>query len=160
MLRELQSKVAAAGEDRRALAGELTRTKEDGRIKLYVNWQALCGRRDHPGLFSAGAYLPAETSGTGREHLFGFMRRVGEQCAVVAAPRLLTRLLAKPEDLPLGPEVWQDTRLLLPDVKGPVQWRNIFTGARLVAGEENGRFGLPAAELFADFPVALLLADT
>src|SRR5206468_2741938 len=49
MLRDLDARVAAAGADRRELARELLRAKEDGRVKLYVTSQALRCRRDHPG---------------------------------------------------------------------------------------------------------------
>src|SRR5262249_39650294 len=111
MLRDLDARVARAGPDRRELARELIRTKEDGRVKLYVTSQALRCRRDHPGLFSAGEYLPAEAAGALRGHVFSFARRRGGDLALAAAPRLVTRLAAGPVDLPLGAVAWQDTRL-------------------------------------------------
>ena len=78
--------------DRRSLARELTAQKEDGRIKLYLTWQALQCRKENPGLFSTGEYLPVETRGPGANHAFAFMRRQGSVEALVVVPRLLATL--------------------------------------------------------------------
>jgi (1->4)-alpha-D-glucan 1-alpha-D-glucosylmutase len=145
MLRELDE----ASMPRRKLACDLIRNKEDGRVKLYVTAQALRLRRDHPGLFSTGEYLPVEAAGAMREHVFSFARRHGDEIAVAVVPRLVTRLAAGPEGLPLG-GVWQDTRLSLPEVDRRMHWRNIFTGRDVSE--------LRLSEVFADFPVALLMA--
>ncbi len=158
LLRALRGRSAEAGSDRRALARELTHGKQDGRIKLYVTAQALRCRRDHPGLFSTGDYFPAETTGARRDHVFGFSRRLGDRQAVVAVPRLLTRLVPGPEALPLGAEVWQNTRLLLPNVEPKTLWHNLFTGETLTCEDSQGQPALSMAELFAHFPVALLLS--
>ena len=158
MLRALDARLAEAGPDRRALARELLRVKEDGRVKLYVTSQALRYRRDHTGLSSGGDYLPAETAGAMREHAFGFVRRHGNEAAVAVVPRLVTRLAAGPEGLPLG-GVWGDTRLLLPDVAPGVRWRNLFTGREVSATAEGGKAALALREVFADFPVALLVTQ-
>ena len=138
---------------------ELTHVKQDGRIKLYVTAQALRCRRDHPGLFSTGDYLPAETTGARGDHVFGFSRRLGDRQAIVAVPRLLTRLVPGPEGLPLGAEVWQNTRLLLPDVEPKLLWHNLFTGETLTCVDPQGQPALSLAEVFAHFPVALLLSQ-
>ena len=159
MLRALQVRTAEAGPDRRELARDLTHAKQDGRIKLYVTAQALRCRRDHPGLFSTGDYLPAETTGARRDHVFGFSRRLGDRQAIVAVPRLLTRLVPAPEGLPLGAEVWQDTRLLLPDGEPKPSWHNLFTGETLTCVDSEEQPALSLAEVFADFPVALLLSQ-
>ena len=62
MLEELKSRTDAAGQDRSALARELLGAKEDGRVKLYVTWQALTCRREYRGLFSVGEYMPIEVT--------------------------------------------------------------------------------------------------
>jgi (1->4)-alpha-D-glucan 1-alpha-D-glucosylmutase len=158
MLRALEARLAEGGSDRRQLARELIRTKEDGRVKLYVTAQALRCRRDCTGLFSTGEYLPAEADGALPDHVFGFARRQGNDLAVVAVPRLVTRLAAGPDGLPLGSKVWRDTRLLLPGLDPRLRWRNVYTGSELSGAEVQGQAALPLAEVFADFPVALLLA--
>src|SRR5205823_3516059 len=138
------------------LAQELTQTKEDGRIKLYVTRQALHYLRDHPGLFAIGEYQPANAAGARQENVAGFVRRLADHCAVAVVPRLLTRLIAQPGDLPLGREVWQDTVVLLPGLGGNRRLRNIFTGEVVTASEREGQGVLPLAEVFANFPVAVL----
>jgi (1->4)-alpha-D-glucan 1-alpha-D-glucosylmutase len=158
LLGELRSRLAAAGPDRRALARELTESKEDSRIKLYVTTAVLHRRRDRPGLFAAGDYLPAGLSGDARDHAFAFLRRRGEDWALAAVPRLLTRLVPKPETLPLGREVWGDTQVTLPGDVPPLRFENVFTGEVLTPRRRGGSLSLPAAELFANFPVALCLA--
>jgi (1->4)-alpha-D-glucan 1-alpha-D-glucosylmutase len=160
MLRELRARLEAAGADRAGLARELTAAKEDGRIKLYVTAEVLRRRRGHPGLFAAGDYVPVQPAGGGQDHVFSFLRRQGETWALVAVPRLLTRLVPSPEVLPLGREVWGHTALLLPGVGAGMRFENVFTGESVGLTEWSGRLALPVAELFAHFPVALCLART
>ncbi len=159
MLRALDARLAEVGPDRRQLARELIRVKEDGRVKLYLTSQVLRCRREHTGLFTTGDYLPADAEGAMRDHVFGFARRYGGEVAVIVVPRLMTRLAAGPEGLPLGAAVWQDTRLRLSGVEARLRWRSLLTGRPLsgLGGPEAAV--LPLAEVFADFPVALLLAE-
>jgi (1->4)-alpha-D-glucan 1-alpha-D-glucosylmutase len=154
-LAELRDKMAAT---RRLpeLARNLAETKEDGRIKLYVTHGALCCRRAHPGLFSEGEYLPVDARGARRDNVVAFVRCHRGQAVLVVVPRLLTGLIAGPGELPLGPEVWQDTALPLPAL--PPRWRNVFTGEVLATEPRPGQPVLPLGRVFAHFPVALLLA--
>jgi (1->4)-alpha-D-glucan 1-alpha-D-glucosylmutase len=157
-LQGLQSAVAGAGGNLWELAQDLVATREDGRIKLYLTWRSLQCRREHPGLFTAGEYIPLAALGTKAMHVFAFARRAGDACALVAVPRLLARVVPEPSQLPLGGPVWPETQLLLPDVDPAWRWNNVFTGERLVPTESEGRLSLAAAEVFAHFPVALLVA--
>jgi (1->4)-alpha-D-glucan 1-alpha-D-glucosylmutase len=160
LLQELQTRLAAAGEDRLALARELLARQEDGRIKLYVTALALDCRRRNPGLFAAGEYAPAQGLGAKGAHVFGFSRRQGGRAAIVAVPRLIARLLADGHEAPLGEAVWQDTRLRVPGV-GPRQtWRHVFTGEPVPMAIEDGQPTLAVADLLAQFPVALLMAQS
>jgi (1->4)-alpha-D-glucan 1-alpha-D-glucosylmutase len=133
------------------LCAELLETWEDGRIKLYVTRSALAMRREHPSLFLDGSYEPIAANGARREHVVAFARRLGEEEAIVAVPRL-TVGLTKGEGAPLG-EVWGDTFLSLPIGDADATYRDAFTGETLVA--RDARLGL--GEVFAAFPVALLV---
>jgi (1->4)-alpha-D-glucan 1-alpha-D-glucosylmutase len=157
LLRDLHERTTAAGGGLAGLARELTGHKEDGQIKLYVTHRGLLCRREHPGLFAVGEYLPAEASGVRQDNVFGFARRQGSAWAVVAVPRLLTHLVA-PGEPPLGPATWQDTVLLLPGVDPAVRLRNVFTGETLALAERKRTPCLHLAEVFASFPVALFEA--
>jgi len=138
------------------LARELCATVQDGRIKLHVTWKSLTCRRTHPGLFAEGEYLPAEVLGSKADHVIALVRRLGMARAIAAVPRLVARL-APPTGLPLGEAVWLDTIVVLPGLAPGQQCRDEFTGALLTTFDHSGRAALRAADLFARFPVALLL---
>jgi (1->4)-alpha-D-glucan 1-alpha-D-glucosylmutase len=152
LLSDLKARLSEAGPDRRALCRELVESRADGRIKLFVTRELLRQRRVS-NLLSAGDYLPLEPTGQGREHLFAFLRRQGESWALVAVPRLLTRLIPTLGSLPSGSEVWGDTVLPLPEAARGLHWRNVFSG------EELGPGSVALAELLACFPVAVCLGQ-
>ncbi len=156
LLADLDARRAAAGDNLAALARELVEAREDGRVKMYTLTQALRARREHPGLFSAGEYLPAHATGEREESVCAFVRRHGDSWALAAAPRLLTHLVG-PGQLPLGPEVWRDGLLEAPGLAAGARCCNVFTGEVLTAVEQDGRGWLRLAEVFAHFPVALFL---
>jgi (1->4)-alpha-D-glucan 1-alpha-D-glucosylmutase len=159
MLLDLRSAAESAGGDLRPLARGLVAAKEDGRIKLYVTHRSLQARRDHAGLFTAGEYIPLAAEGSKVAHLFAFARRAGDAAAIVAVPRLVARPAPEPDRPPLGAEAWQDTRLALTGLDPALRWRNAFTGELLAPQDRGGQPSLAAADLFADFPVALLVAE-
>jgi maltooligosyltrehalose synthase len=90
------------------------------------------------------------------EHVFGFARRQGEALAVVAIPRLPASLVPDGVSLPFGPRVWGDTSLNPPADWGLAgrSFRNVFTGETVTPTDEGSTI---AAELFAHFPVALMI---
>jgi maltooligosyltrehalose synthase len=90
--------------------------------------------------------------------VFAFARRQGERWAVVAVPRLLCRAWLSSTDFPLGREFWQDTRLQVPGLSAGAQLGSPFTGEGVAVGNRDGQPSLALAEVFASFPVALLLA--
>ena len=146
MLRDLQAKMAATGEDRRALAHELLACKEDGRVKLYVTSLALSCRRACAGLFTAGDYLPAQTLGAKRQHVFGFGRRQGARAAIVVVPRLMARLFQETSATPtpdsllgrvkgwLRARLFRETSDPAPEEARPLSWAR-----SAVADAGNGR---------------------
>ena len=152
VLRELQSRAALPGRSRSALVRELMDAKEDGRIKLYVTWRGLAARRDHPGLFSGGDYLPLRAVGARAEHVFAFARRQAERWAIAIAPRLLAPLTSG-QDFPAGPAVWQDTQVLC-DLPLRTRLRNVFSDEVLCPDA-----GLSVANALTDAPVALMVSE-
>jgi (1->4)-alpha-D-glucan 1-alpha-D-glucosylmutase len=157
LLADLQARMAAGPGHLPALCRELTERREDGRVKMYLLTQALRCRRDHPGLFTGGDYLPAHATPDRDEHVCAFVRRHAGRQALAVAPRLLTRVI-DPGELPLGPAAWGEARLVLPGGAAPASWYNVFTAEELTAEEGDGRTCLALAEVFAHFPVALLLS--
>jgi len=148
-------KKGARSGDRREAVRELLRTRNDGRVKLYVTHVALVRRRENPGLFSDGAYAPLAMEGAKNDHAFGFVRGKDGRRAAVIVPRLLTKLVAPGRD-PVG-DVWEDTLVRLPGTEGVRRWRNLFTGAMISPAD---RSSLRLTDVFAEFPVALLEGET
>jgi (1->4)-alpha-D-glucan 1-alpha-D-glucosylmutase len=108
----------------------LTRADE-GLPKLLVVQKALAVRKRLPDVFRSGSYEPLEVSGPGGGSVIAFAR--GGRAATVV-PRF-----------PLRDGDWDVTRVTLP----PGEWHNEFTG-KVALGS------VAVAELFAEFPVALL----
>lgn len=101
--------------------------------KMRVVAAALRMRQAHPDAFLHGGYHPVLASGPAGEHVVAFRR--GED-VVVAVSRWTVSL---------GDTGWRDTAVALP----PGTWTDPLSG-----GTHSGP--VPAAELFAQLPVALL----
>jgi len=157
MLDDLARRREAAGDGLAGLARELSDGPSDGRVKLYIHWRALHARKTSPELFAVGEYRPLVAVGRDEASLFAFHRAFESESAVVVVPRLSTRLNFE-GDLPVGPDAWGDTAVPLPDVAPGARFRDAFTGAIISASSRDGAAVLPAGEVLADFPVALLMA--
>ena len=127
-------------------------------MKLYATTSALASRRERPRLFADGAYVPLTVTGTRGEHACAFARVLGDDVAIVVAPRLVVGLTGDRARWPLGAETWGATTVLLPREWADRRWRDRFTG-QIVAGVAGAdAVALPLAALFAQFPLALLEA--
>jgi (1->4)-alpha-D-glucan 1-alpha-D-glucosylmutase len=133
--------------DAAALMHQLRAEWQDGREKLFVAARLLGLRRDQPELFASGDYQPLDIGeGRNADRLCAFSRSHAGVALVVAVPRLVYGLFRDGE-----PGDWGTTGLALPS---PGRWHNVFTGA---AFDDGNR--IAAAELFAEFPVAVLFAN-
>jgi maltooligosyltrehalose synthase len=74
--------------------------------------------------------------------------------AIFAAPRLVASRSAPRKRL-LAPQVFGEDVLTLPP-KSPRSWRNVLTSEELTAGGSKDAKTIRLADLFANFPVALL----
>ena len=139
---------------RDALARELLETRTDGRIKLYVTARGLACRAAHAELFASGDYLPLEVDGLHQQSAFGFVRRHRDHQVIAVLPRLVASLVPDASRPPVGPDLWDDTVLRLPDgVAG--RFRNVFTDAVIdVPGGEGAV--LRVGDVLKEFPVGLL----
>ncbi|TAK28347.1 MAG: malto-oligosyltrehalose synthase [Chloroflexota bacterium] len=156
LLRALKRRVADSAGSLRKLAKELLAHKEDGRIKLYVTWRALSFRRDNPDLFAHGAYVPLWGAGSKAKHLCAFARENEARQTIIVVPRLVVGLTGGEEVAPTGPDVWEDTALLLPKDRAGQAYQNLFTGEVLETTVWEDQAALPLADIFSIFPVALL----
>jgi (1->4)-alpha-D-glucan 1-alpha-D-glucosylmutase len=151
LLRELQRRRPG-----RRFAADLLETKADGRVKLYLTSQALACRAAYPDLFARGEYIPLVTEGAAADHVVAFARRDAENEFIAAVPRLVMGLTRKELVDPIGPEIWGDTRLLLPDAEPGTCYRDVFSGETVKAAAGDVGASLPVSGTFASFPFALL----
>ncbi len=156
LLVELKNRVNEAGQDLIPMARELLEHGQDGRIKLYLIYRTLNFRRLHPRLFSSGSYLPLEGMGPMKDHVCTFARTREDEVILVAVPRLVVRLTGGKEQPPLGEEIWKDTWLALPADWVNRTLINLYTGERISVSKKDQVSGLPLAEVFRNFPVAVL----
>jgi (1->4)-alpha-D-glucan 1-alpha-D-glucosylmutase len=113
----------------------LARADEGGQ-KLWLIAQVLRHRRQYPGMYGpASGYEPLTVTGARAEHAVAFRRTGG---LAVLVPRLVAGLAGD----------WADTAVQLP----PGSWRSVLTG-------EQARGTVPAADLLARFPVAVLARE-
>ena len=131
---------------RQADPSTLAANWRDGREKLFLATRLLRLRQEYPALFEAGDYLPLlGNGGAGDDHLCAFARQHEDKTLVVAVPRLIYRLYhggTSPD--------WGTTALPLPR-EG--HWRDVVMGHTYADRER-----IAAVELFAHFPVAVLLS--
>jgi (1->4)-alpha-D-glucan 1-alpha-D-glucosylmutase len=149
LLKDLQARASAGILQ---LITELLAAPEDGRIKLFLIYQALQARRAEHELFQHGSYQKLTVIGGLKGHVVAFARELGERRALVVAPRFPSGLV-KDGVYPLGEVVWHETRVLPPS-GSRLRWRHAFTG-QTVQGEE----ALWLREVFEHFPVALLMNE-
>jgi (1->4)-alpha-D-glucan 1-alpha-D-glucosylmutase len=133
------------------LIRDLLQHRSDGRVKMFVMNRALDARARLRHVYECGAYLPLAVAGTYRDRAFAFAR--GGR-AITCVPRLIAALTSEGATLPLGPTVWSDTRLELPEALRGRSYRDVFTGVTIDGGDS-----LALASVFDRFPVALLVAD-
>jgi (1->4)-alpha-D-glucan 1-alpha-D-glucosylmutase len=123
---------------------------DDGRVKLFLIDRGLHARRENRDIFDAGDYLPASVAGSCSSHVVAFFRERQGRYALVVVPRFITSLVGSGQ-LPVGPRVWEDTRIGLPG-HGPSNWQDALTGRTLHAQGE-----ISVGDILATFPVAILL---
>ena len=149
---KLLKEVRAGLEKDRAglLEGRLS-APEDGRIKLFTTHLALSERRKAIGLFRDGSYLPIEACGRHKRSIIAFARVLGDEAALVIAPRFMTSVVPE-RRWPAGGDCWEDTCVIVPEGLQNTRGKEAFTGRDFSFTREM-RIGA----LLTSFPAAFLL---
>lgn len=142
--------------DQRQLARELVDEAHTGAIKLYTIQRTLIFGRDHESIFRDGSYQPIWADGPTAEHVCAFVRQTADTSVLVVVPRLIARLSGGNMIAPIGPDVWGDTTLSLPDDLSAKRLTNILTGETTAPSHVNGHTVVAVRDALAVFPVALL----
>lgn len=150
-----------AGKPRAEIARALFAAPEDGAIKLLVVATALRHRHDNQALYLLGNYRPLDVEGEHRTRVVAFGRHREGKAVIVASPRLVAPLMGDDAlAMPLGREVWNDTRLTLPEGPIPRLWRDLLTDRIHEIDESAGAPpSLAVGDLFRDVPLAFLSAE-
>lgn len=150
---------------RRLLESKTTNALQDwqsGAIKQQIIQRTLHVRRDYPELFARGQYKPLVATGELANHVFAFERRWRKQRLIVATLRLPTDLVCGNRILPASTG-WGDTAVVLTEshfsqaMAGKTdkkKWHSVMGDRPMISAEK-----FFCAELFADFPCALLLSS-
>ncbi len=156
MLGEIRSRIER-GESRAAVASSLLSRPDDGAVKLFVIWSGLNHRREEPGLYRRGEYVPLAAEGPHAERVVAFARRGPGRSVIAIAPRLVAGLMGEDGSrMPLG-DVWESTTLIVPAELGrgwtdrltgrPVETRDSSSRSRDPAGRRAGRLAGGASRI-------------
>ena len=159
LLEELTS-ATDPGTTAKQLAARLQKGEDvEGCAKLFLTWKALSARRAYAELFENGTYIPLVVEGPRAANLVAFARRYEDTQAVVAVPRMSSRLLEEGGSLS-DPDFWQNTQVVLPAEAAGEGYRNLIT-AESHAGikGDDGRSSLGVSSLMANFPWVLLISE-
>ncbi|MFO8142034.1 MAG: malto-oligosyltrehalose synthase, partial [Marinobacter sp.] len=134
----------------------------DGRIKSYVIWKCLSLRHQHRELFSDGSYAALQTRGDHADNLFAFTREHKGDMLIAVVPRLLGRLPATTSGGSgnLASRLdWGNSGVELSEQLASRGYRNCLTGQPVQVTSTGNTPVLMAGQLFAEFPVALLVSQ-
>ncbi len=149
-LQEIKTKIET---DILGFVAELLAAPEDGKIKMFLIYQALKARGEYLELFQRGDYQKLSVLGSLKERIVAFSRTCGSTTAIVIAPRLITDLV-KEGEYPLGEQVWQETRISVGSGSSYL-WKNVITNQEIESEDT-----VWMRDILRDFPVALLINQT
>ncbi len=135
-------------------ATRLLNRAQDGVIKLLLINRALRARNAHSALFQKGRYIPLKVEGSRKNNIIAFARKFNNKYLLTVAPRFLSSLVEQ-NQLPLGREVWQDTKVII-EPSGPVIWNDALLGTKIEIRNEGA---VSVADIFEKFPYALLISE-
>jgi (1->4)-alpha-D-glucan 1-alpha-D-glucosylmutase len=149
----LQELKQQAKTDILSLIADLLTNRQDGRIKMFLIAQTLAARNNNLDLFQQGSYIPLNVTGSCQNHIIAFARYNRQHTAIAIVPCFLTKLL-EPPAFPLGEDIWQDTRVEIPQGLGGGNWQDVLTNQEIPA---NNAIAIGKALQY--FPVALLISE-
>jgi (1->4)-alpha-D-glucan 1-alpha-D-glucosylmutase len=129
-------------------------------LKLFVIAKTLCLRKQMADLFQEGEYLPVRVEGAKAKNVVAFIRKTQDKSVLLIAPRLIAGLVGDRETPPIGPNIWEDTEIVLPSMASQ-RYRDAFTGRTFEVSDSEAKSGkrIAVAELLRDFPLSLGIRD-
>jgi (1->4)-alpha-D-glucan 1-alpha-D-glucosylmutase len=155
---ELLAKLKEAPADRSGVPVNALDHEQIGSIKLRLIWKSLNFRKNAQTLFAEGDFAPLTISGKRKGNVAAFERRFKNARAIAIVPRFLARAGYPYQATGASADArrfWGNTRIRI-DSAGAKPWRNVLTGETIEVIKSNPRSELDVAQIFAQFPVALL----
>jgi hypothetical protein len=118
-------------------------------VFMTFNWQHIIEKKE----------TSVEKASWRADNVCAFSRRMENAAMLVATPRLFTKLIQRPGDVPLGKTVWNDCFVILPFETPGALYRNLFTGETVKTIDLKGLTILYFSAVFSNFPVALMGRD-
>jgi (1->4)-alpha-D-glucan 1-alpha-D-glucosylmutase len=153
LLAELDDDCARSG--RADVAARVLDARDD-RLKLFTTTALLRARQQEYAIFTNGDYNPVEVQGSRRDHVFAFVRAIGDRRVIVAVPRLVATITPHADVQPIGERVWADTELRAVAGSTAGSFHNVITD-RCVPVQSSGT--MRVADVFERFPVAVLVGQ-
>ncbi len=125
---------------------------ESGKMKMFLTSSILNFRQKHPDIFRKGSYIPLETKGMKEKNVIAFARQYEKEAIIVIVPRLVYDMVSEETPLPVGENLWHDTKVILPDNYSNCIWKNILTNREF----ESANSCLYAGKVLNTLPVAVL----
>ncbi len=130
---------------------------QSGKIKMFVTACCLRLRRDHPGLFLEGDYLPLTIIGERADHVVAFARQCHGKISITVAPRLVAGLMEPELKWPVN-SLWEGTHVILPPGLSAKQTlQDLFTRQSIPVSLNDGQPALDLTRVFSQWPLALLI---
>jgi (1->4)-alpha-D-glucan 1-alpha-D-glucosylmutase len=101
-----------------------------------------------------------EIEGAKADHVIAFIRKAETGSALIVVPRLIAGLLNDFDLPPIGPQIWDDTRVLLPAGYLSAKYQNAFTGETIEPETADSNTKIAVSEILEKFPVALCLLES
>ncbi len=148
LLREISEKESEGPEN---IFESLFLNMQLGAVKLFIIKKILRVRRENRELFEAGRYLKLNTSGIYKNSIISFARLFGDEALIIVVPRFLTGIV-KQGELPLGKDIWQNTRIKIPFALNNV--KNLISEESIPGDNE-----IDAGCIMTKFPAAILSCE-
>ncbi|EKD28298.1 MAG: hypothetical protein ACD_79C00349G0001 [uncultured bacterium] len=125
-------------------------------LKFYYTMQGLLFRRRNKDLFIGGEYIPVEVKGPGENNIIAFIRRHGDDIALIVALRLFANLITE-KDFKMKSSIWKNTELILSkEISNISNLQNIFNNNVIPVESKNENLIIKTSDLFINTCVCIL----
>ncbi len=134
----------------------LVRERQNGLLKMFVLTQGLRYRNQHPELFLEADYVPLDVRGEKEGNVVAFLRKRNGKYVMIATGRFFTELNPAEPAWEGNPEIWKDTKIILPRDSGGQYLKDVWTRQGVLVEKNGDEAFITASSIFQRLPVAML----